>query len=361
MIYTPPEQVLGNLLLINVFMVLVGIGLAAMLAVYVARSVSQPLERLRTAMERVSGGELTVRLPVQANDELGRVTEGFNEMVEALAEKEASIRELTQGLEDKVHARTQELSAALEEKERTQAQLVQSKKMASLGLLVAGVAHEINNPVGYIYANSDHMERFLSRLEEAFEKGDAEAFHQAKDRLDKLVQATQEGAKRAKEIVQSLSTFSRRDPAARRRVDVREVLENALMLLSHHLKRGVTVTRDYQDTPPITANPGELSQVFLNIILNALQAMSERKELLLATRHEDGQVRVSIRDTGSGIRPEDLEHLFEPFFTTKDVGEGTGLGLSIAYGIVKAHAGEIKVTSEVGQGTTVEINLPVEM
>ncbi|MFO8056982.1 MAG: HAMP domain-containing protein, partial [bacterium] len=166
MMYLPPEEVLWNLLLFNVFMVLVGVGLAVLLAGFVSKSVSEPLNRLRDAMEGVKKGDFSRRVPVRANDEFGRVTEGFNDMVRALGEKEASLTELTQSLEEKVEERTRELQEALAEKERTQTQLVQSEKMAGLGQLVAGVAHEINNPLGYIYANTDNLQRLVDRIKE---------------------------------------------------------------------------------------------------------------------------------------------------------------------------------------------------
>jgi signal transduction histidine kinase len=358
MVYMRPEEVLGNLLLFNLFTVLVGVGLAALLAGYVAKSVSEPLERLREGIERVGEGDLAVDVAVRANDELGRVTEGFNDMVRSLADKEASIMELTHGLEEKVKERTRELTEALEEKERTQAQLVQSEKMAGLGQLVAGVAHEINNPVGYIYANSDHLERYLAKLKESFESGDDEAFDNIVAKMEKVIQSTREGSKRTKEIVSGLRTFSRKEPSLRKPVDVREPIETALMLVGHELKMGIEVIKDYGSTPRVKANPGEVSQVFMNVIVNAVQSMGETGTLKIETRSRGGMVIARIADTGKGIDPEHLQHLFEPFFTTKDVGEGTGLGLSITYGIVKAHGGDLKVESEPGRGATVEISFP---
>ena len=354
----PPDEVLNGLLFFNLFMVLSGIGLAALLAIYVARSVSEPLERQRAAMARVRAGDRSVRLPVRTNDELGLLAEGFNDMALGLSEQEAAIRELTSGLEAKVQERTRELSAALAEKERTQAQLVQSEKMASLGQLVAGVAHEINNPIGYIYANADHLEGYLARLRQTCAQGDAAATAETLAQAEKLLQSTREGARRAKEIVQGLRTFSYKDPTLRKPLDLREPLETSLMLLGHELKRGIELERSLEDAGPVLGNPGELSQVFTNILLNAIQAMGEKGRLEVAVRREGDRVVARIGDTGSGIAAAALARVFEPFFTTKEVGQGTGLGLSIAYGIVKAHGGDIRVESEPGRGTTVAVSLP---
>jgi two-component system NtrC family sensor kinase len=223
---------------------------------------------------------------------------------------------------------------------------------------VAGIAHEINNPVGYIYANTDHIERYLKKLKEAFESGDAQSFDRLREKMEKVIGSTREGSKRTKEIVAGLRTFSRKEPSLRKPVDIHEAIETALMLLGHELKRGIEVVKDYGRLPLLTANPGELSQVFMNIIVNAVQAMEDTGRIRIETRHEGGKVTVRISDSGSGIPEQDLEHLFEPFFTTKEVGEGSGLGLAIAYGIVKAHGGDLRVDSEPGTGTTVEIFLP---
>jgi two-component system, NtrC family, sensor kinase len=356
--YQPPEEVLGGILILNLFMVIVGVGLAVLLSVFAAKSVSEPLERLKEGINKVGEGETSVRVSMRANDEIGNVTEGFNRMVNSLDEKRRSIRELTQNLENKVKDRTIELEHALDEKENTQAQLVHSEKMASLGQLVAGVAHEINNPIGFIYANTDNLERQLAKMRTAFENGDNEAFEIAEEKMLRLVKSTGEGAKRTKEIVQGLRSFSRKDPAAKGPVDVHEILETAVMLLGHEFKHGIELKRQYGQIKLINGNAGELSQVFMNIMINAVQAMEEKGTLTVTTDSDDKFISVKIEDTGSGINPDNIEHLFEPFFTTKDVGSGTGLGLAIVYGIVKSHGGDIKVNSVPEKGTTMEILLP---
>jgi len=360
MVYSPPEEVLLSILLVNLSLVVLGIALAVLLSVYVARSISDPVERLTAAMEEVARGNLSARVPVRSNDELGRVTEGFNQMARALSEKQESINELTRDLERKVDERTAELSLALREKEATQARLVQSEKMAGLGQLAAGVAHEINNPVGYIYANMDHFETYLAKAREAFDRKDEEGFKKAAEKLDQLIKSTEEGARRTKDIVQGMRTFSRRDPGARKTFDLTEAVETALTLLGHELKQGIEVKKHYGELPAVEGNPGELSQVFTNVIMNALQAMGDRGTLEIRTRREPGRAVVAIKDTGPGIKHSDLDHIFEPFFTTKSPGEGTGLGLAIAYGIVKSHNGEIEVRNEQEAGAMFEVSIPAK-
>ncbi len=359
MMYLPPEEVLWNLLLFNIFMVLAGIGLAVILAGFVARSVSEPLERLREAMEQVKSGDFSSRVPVRANDEFGRVTEGFNDMIRTLGEKEASLTELTQSLEKKVKERTRELEEALQEKERTQAQLVQSEKMAGLGQLVAGVAHEINNPIGYIYANTDNLQRFLQRLSEQASQGDIEKINETVKKMEGITGSTREGARRAKEIVEGLRTFARSEKTSQKSIDIHEPIETALMLLGHEIKQGIKVFRDYAELPPISANPGELSQVFMNVMINSIQAMGERGEIHITSWQEQGMARVRIRDTGPGIPEKSREHIFEPFYTTKEVGKGTGLGLAISYGIIQAHNGGIEVENTGEGGTSILVGLPL--
>lgn len=359
MMYLPPEEVLWNLLLFNIFMVLVGGGLAVLLANFVARSVSEPLERLREAMEHVKSGDFSSRVPVRANDEFGRVTEGFNDMVRTLGEKEASLTELTLSLEEKVKERTRALEEALAEKERTQARLIQSEKMASLGQLVAGVAHEINNPVGYIYANTDNLKRFLSRLREQADKDEPEKIKEIINKMESITDTTRDGAKRTKEIVEGLRSFARSGKTSRKTVDIHQPVETAIMLLGHELKHGIKLVRDFSELPPVSANPGELSQVFMNVMMNGIQAMDETGELHISSYREDVMAVVRFQDTGRGIPPSCRDRIFEPFYTTKEVGKGTGLGLAISYGIVQAHNGEIEVENTGDKGTAIVVRIPL--
>ena len=272
-----------------------------------------------------------------------------------------------------------ELKQAYAELKQTQSHLLQHDKMASIGQLAAGVAHEINNPVGFIASNLGTMGRYSGRIREflkedaelAAQSGDAElAARQAESRkrfkidfmlgdIDDLVRESLEGCERVKKIVQDLKGFSRVDQAREQTVDIHECIDSTVNIVWNELKYKTKVMRDYQASRPVTCFPQQLNQVFMNLLVNAAHAIEKEGIITIKTWQDEGFAYVSIADTGCGIPPENLSHIFEPFFTTKEVGKGTGLGLSIAYDIVtKNHHGEIRAESQVGQGTTFIIKLP---
>ncbi len=246
---------------------------------------------------------------------------------------------------------------------RTQARLVQSEKMASVGQLVAGVAHEINNPVTFISSGLPSLERDLDRLAALVppeQRG--ERFEKVRERLARLVEAIRDGARRTAEIVRDLRTFSRLDEAVVQTVDLNKALDSTLTLLHHQTKDRIRVVREYGDLPPVECNPGQLKQVFMNLLVNAVQAIEGEGTVTVTTaRDGDDRVRVSIRDTGQGMTEDVRAKVFDPFFTTKPVGQGTGLGLFISHGIVERHGGSIDVASAPGEGTELTITLPVRL
>lgn len=260
-----------------------------------------------------------------------------------------------------------ELKQALDDLRAAEVQLVHSEKMAGLGKLVAGVAHELNNPIGFIYANMGHFQRYVGQLREMCEVSalSGEAAEKAKktfSTLDRLVESCSNGAQRIKEIVLGLRAFSRLDEAERKTVDLHEGIDSTLTLLEHHMKDPITVAKDYGDLPLVECMPGQLNQVFMNLLTNAVDAVEGEGEVVITTRTEgDEHVSIGIRDTGAGIPDDVRSRIFEPFYTTKDVGKGTGLGLSISYGIVEKHGGSIAVESAAGEGTTFVVRLPVRM
>ena len=274
------------------------------------------------------------------------------------------------------------LTSAFNDLKEAQVQLVHAEKMASLGQLVAGVAHELNNPISFIYSNSTyleehvgelftlidalrqrpddpslaaHTEKLFTRNEQLVARADLEYL---RGDILKIIRSGKDGASRIKEIVLSLRRFSRLDEAERKPVLLEDGINDTLAILRHQLKDHITVELDYRFNQPVSCYPGQINQVFMNILVNAVQAMAEGGTLRIATRADPPWAVVSIVDTGSGIPPEILPRIFDPFFTTKKVGEGTGLGLSISYGIVDRHGGRISVRSGVGTGTTFEIRLP---
>jgi two-component system NtrC family sensor kinase len=275
--------------------------------------------------------------------------------------------------------RNQELTAQKEELERLQAQLVHSEKMASVGQLAAGIAHELNNPAGFIHSNMQGLGEYLSQLQRLLTVYDSVPFsppwaEQIRDikndvvyeRLlrdfSSIIADCQEGASRIRDIVLNLRTFSRVDEAEIKTIDIHAGMDATVRLLSQYYNSNhITLKRDYGDLPLIDCLAGQLNQVWMNLLKNAAQAIGEGPgEVRIQTRLEDSAVAVRITDTGRGINKEDVKKIFDPFFTTKPVGEGTGLGLSISYGIIERHGGAIEVDSTPGRGTTFTTLIPIK-
>jgi signal transduction histidine kinase len=257
-----------------------------------------------------------------------------------------------------------ELERLLGELRTAQATLVQHAKMAALGQLVAGVAHEINTPLAAVVSNNDLFLRCFVRLRDALGAGGqgaglAEVVGRDLRAIEELTGVTRSACARITEIVRTLRTFARLDEADVKAVDLHEGLESTLVLLQHLLKGGITVVRKYAELPGVECHPNQINQVFMNLLVNACQAMGDEGTLTLATRALGDQVEVRIADTGCGIPEAQLGRIFDPGFTTKGAPLGTGLGLSIVYQIVEGHSGEISVESQVGVGTAFTLRLPL--
>jgi len=300
----------------------------------------------------------------------GPFTDEDQQLLEALASMGAVAIEnarLYENLEENVQQRTAELMRTLAELRETQAQLVQSEKMAALGDLVAGVAHEINTPLGAVSSNTDLVARAMTKAKEAL--ADPEQIGRAISFLDRgtaMVDVSREACRRINEIVRSLRNFARLDEAQRKPADLHEGIDSTLTLAGHLLKNRITVHRQYGQLPPVHCYANQLNQVFLNIVVNAAQAIDGPGEITIRTRFvtdasPDGTVVIEISDSGCGIPPDVMKRIFDPGFTTKGVGVGTGLGLAICYRIVANHQGRIELQSEVNKGTTFRITLPVGM
>lgn len=262
-----------------------------------------------------------------------------------------------------------ELGRALSELRQAQARLVQQAKMASLGQLVAGVAHEINTPLGAVVSNNDLFLRCFARLRAALDgaagrSGDAAKVAEAQVRRDlaaieSLSQVTRDACARITGIVRTLRTFARVDVAELRPVDLHEGIDSTLALIAHLTKPGTVIERRYGALPPVECHPNQINQVFMNLLVNACQAIDEAGTITIATARDGERVRIAIADTGRGIAPELRARLFDPGFTTKDAGHGTGLGLMICEQIALAHGGQIVVESELGKGSSFTVVLPV--
>ena len=249
--------------------------------------------------------------------------------------------------------------------QNTQGQLVQSEKMAALGQLVAGIAHEINTPLGAVCSTSETLRRALDKLGQALEQ-DYPGARQENVRLGRALRAMEEasqvitlGSERMTDIVTRLRAFARLDEAELKPMVIQEGIEVALSLLNHQLPDEITITRDFTELPQVICNPRQLNQVFYNLLLNAMQAISGAGKIQIATAAGDGQVQVVIRDDGAGIPTQELPRIFDPGFTTRGVGVGAGLGLATCYSIINAHGGQITISSKEEEGTEVTVALPL--
>ncbi len=327
--------------------------------------VLKPLYELVEALQRFETSENSVEIPVKNDTEIGLLTASFNEMSRRISQARTDLKK-----------KIFELEGTNQELKDTQAKLVHSAKMISLGQLVAGVAHELNNPIGFISSNMSHLRDYsekLIKLVETAEKNpenlltlktELEYDYIVQD-MPKLIASCEDGARRTKDIVLGLRNFSRLEEAKLKEIDLHESLDTTLNLLAGEIKNRVQIHKQYEPIPYVSCYASQINQVLMNILSNALHAIEGPGHIWISTAvirdtgDKNGNVQVSIQDSGKGIRPEVLEKIFDPFFTTKGVGQGTGLGLSISYGILQSHGGEIQVRSEVGVGTEFVIIIPV--
>ncbi|MCG8606729.1 PAS domain S-box protein, partial [bacterium] len=260
-----------------------------------------------------------------------------------------------------------ELERTNRELRETQAQLVQSEKMASLGMLVAGIAHEINTPIGAVHSMHDTLKRAVGKLKATLRADFSQELEQNRGLsnplriIDEANKVIESGSERVTNIVRRLRSFARLDEAELKTVDIHEGLEDTIALFRHELKINVTLKKNYGDLPEIACFPGRLNQIFLNLLVNAKQAIEDQGVITITTFVKDRQVHIEFRDSGKGIPRENLKKIFDPGFTTKGAGVGTGLGLSIVYQIIQDHHATIHVDSEVGKGTTFSIALPMDL
>ncbi len=330
------------------------IAIGTLFSFLLASIITRPLSRLTEAAKAIGHGHLNNQVDIKTNDEIGKLGKVFNQMTADLRKSESQLKEYSLTLEQRVEERTQELK-------QTQVQLVQSGKLAAIGQLGAGVAHELNNPIGGILGYAEYL------LEKV--RGpdfNAEDFKTCEKPLGYI----KKEAERCQTIIENLLKFSRRSPEGFKPLNINHVIEDTLTLVGHQLmvKKVELKKKLADDLKLVEGNANQLQQVFTNIIFNAQQAMPEGGILTITTRLkvEDKRlsgkpdfIEISFTDTGCGIPPENLDKIFDPFFTTKMDWKGTGLGLSVSYQIVQNHKGQIKVESLLGNGTTFTVFLPV--
>ncbi len=335
-----------------IYFTLLLVMLGILLSVTLVKMLASPINTLVETTEKIAAGDLGQRASVKADAELERLAIAFNTMCDSLEKTQRELEVHNQNLERKVKERTRKL-------EEAQKQVIQSEKMAAVGQLAAGVAHELNNPLGGILGYAQFAMEQLKNLELGEEK--ARGF-------ERYLSDIEVQARRCKMIVKNLLKFSRSsDKSEFGVVDVNAALEETFVFTSHQLgmKDIELETSLQEDLPPIKGNVNLLQQVFTNILINSMQSMPEGGKLTVVTRTNrpvgefGGSVEVAFTDTGTGISDDIKSKIFEPFFTTKKVGEGTGLGLSVSYGIVRDHGGDIKIDSKVGEGSTFTVVLPI--
>ncbi len=369
---------------IIVVSMLVSVAIAIFLAICTSRAIALPLQAVTTVAKTITQqANFDLQVPVTTEDEVGTLAKSINQLVEWVAEYTHELEQGRHTLEERVEQRTEELTAALHELKHTQTQLIQTEKMSSLGQMVAGVAHEINNPVNFIHGNLEYANEYIINLlnllrlyqQEYPQPTEAIAEEIAEIELDflredllKLLESMKIGSERIRQIVLSLRNFSRLDEAQMKLVDIHEGIDNTLLILNSRLKHGIEVIKNYGELPEIECYPAQLNQVFMNILVNAIDALEESvdnshkskiPQILIQTQKLDSsQIMVRICDNGPGISPAIQSKLFDPFFTTKAPGKGTGIGLAICYQIVEKHGGKIEVISSLGAGAEFAIALP---
>ncbi|WP_028469452.1 sensor histidine kinase [Neptunomonas japonica] len=375
----------------------VEMGLVALFSFLLGGYLTNQLKVLSVAAQKISEGNLDFQLPIKGQDEVSDVAIAFNSMAFNLREAssrrdqfESELKELNRSLEDRVELRTQQirnkntqLTQANQEIQEAQAKLLQSEKMASVGVLAAGVAHEINNPIGFVMSNlhtlesygqnyrdlvaeyavlieltnADEQKEQRLKINQLIEQYDLEFMNED---LDVLLRDSIEGTERVKDIVKGLKDFSHVDSVTQFTMcDLNECIQSTLKVVNSELKYHCEIRTELNNLPLTYCCSGQINQVLLNLMINASHAIEKQGIIKVKSQQKGEWLEISVTDTGKGIPAEQLDKLFDPFYTTKPVGEGTGLGLSISYGIAKDHHGEIRVASALGKGSRFTLCIPI--
>lgn len=322
----------------------------------------KPITDLVEAIDELQNLDRPIEIPVRSETEIGLLTESLNQMSRNVSIARSDLRRKISELE--------EINGELRE---TQARLVHSSKMVSLGQLVAGVAHELNNPIGFIYSNMTHLKEYTQKLLQMIDASPKTTeLEKLKKEFDldyiradmpKLISSCEDGARRTRDIVIGLRNFSRLEEAILKEVDFNEAIDNTLQLLTGEIKNRIQIHKEYSKLPQVLCYASQINQVFMNILTNAVQAIEGQGNVWITSKKVNqlgnDMVEVSFQDSGKGMTPEVMEKIFDPFFSTKGVGQGTGLGLSISYGIIQSHGGEIEVKSQLGIGTEFIVRVPL--
>lgn len=362
------QNMFDSLKLFVIFFLMLGVIISA----FMSKMINKPLMDLVSGVQEFGKGNFDYKLKDSGFEEIDKLVDAYNHM-------SSQLLDLYESLEKKVEERTKELEQANQKLKETQTMMVHSEKMRSLGELVAGIAHEINNPINFIYGNIMILDNYQKdllalidkySLQESSMNPDAvkeiSDFKQTidldflKDDIADLIRSCLEGVERTKNIILDLKNFSRMDEMVFSECNIPKEIDTTLNILNNKIKNRIVVHKDYEENlPKIEAYGGQINQVFMNILDNAQGAIKGTGDIFITAKKEGENIKIEFRDTGCGIKKENLNKIFEPFFTTKPVGQGTGLGMSIAYRVIEAHNGKISVESEQGVGTKITILLPV--
>jgi len=341
---------------------------------YVTKIITGPLDAIVRGTKELSKGNLDYRLTTSKYSEINELVNVYNHMAE-------NLQSLYTNLENKVRERTAELEVSNKELKSTQVMMVHSEKMRSLGQLVAGITHEINNPINFIHGNLVHLKNYSNALVsiiEAYEAIECDLSEEKRTELAKmkeqmeldfikedlpmLLKSCHEGTERTKNIILNLKNFSRLDEMVVNEVDLEKEIDTTLNILYNKTKNRIEIIKEYdEDIPQIEGYGGQLNQVFMNILDNACYAIEGEGKIYIRLKKSEKDVIIEFEDSGVGMEKGQQERIFEPFYTTKPVGEGTGLGMSISYKVIQNHNGEISVNSDKSSGTIFTLRLPIKM
>jgi len=363
------EEFINNMSYIVIIAIILGLVLSHILT----KIITKPIDKLSEGSKRFAEGDFNHRIEYFNYAEIDKLVDAYNTMAE-------NLHDMYTSLENKVAERTQQLNKAYTELKSTQAMMVHSEKMKSLGELVAGITHEINNPVNFIYGNLIHLSNYTKDLISLIDKyGEYEGelleehkkeIEQIKNDIDlaflkedlgALINSCREGTERTKNIILDLKNFSRMEERVLSSINIAKEIDTTLNILHSKYKNRIEIHKEYEENLPLVDSyGGQLNQVFMNILDNAFYAIEDKGDVYIRTKHSGENVIIEFEDTGKGMSRETAEKIFDPFFTTKPVGKGTGLGMSISYRVIKDHHGDIKIRTDLDKGTTFIITLPIK-
>jgi signal transduction histidine kinase len=379
-----------NLITFLVLICLPLFGLTIFVSFFILKRVTSSINALAQNAKAIADSASPQDLDEQRvqHEEFVHLAQAFNKVLSKVRRRTRELRQHQRHLDQLVEERTAELHASNQKLRQTQAQMIHSEKMASIGQLAAGVAHEINNPIGFVNSNLYTVKEYCRQIMELlahYEQleagvGDDTAGHSSipellekisqckksidydfvKEELEEVLDESKEGVERVAGIVKDLKDFSHTDSGKVEYADINHGIDSTLNMVWNQLKYNVTVNKELGELPLVKCDLAKINQVFMNLLVNAGQSIESNGVIDITTRRIDDQVEISIKDNGCGIPSEIMNKIYDPFFTTKDVGSGTGLGLNLVYNIIKSHNGTIEVDSEVGIGTTFTVRLDSE-